>query len=143
MRISNWSSDVCSSDLRKAAVAKAAEEAATAARELEGPSTPLFGAFADSYIDTHEEGWRNPKHRQQWRNTIKTHAKPLLVKPVDAITADDVLAILTTIWNKIPAKAGRLRGRTENNLDAAKARSEDGRGGQKGVSTGNDGGEGY
>src|SRR3546814_11424447 len=65
---------------RKAAVAKAAEEAATAARELEGPSTPLFGAFADSYIDTHEEGWRNPKHRQQWRNTIKTHAKPLLVK---------------------------------------------------------------
>src|SRR3546814_9589552 len=68
---------------RKAAVAKAAEEAATAARELEGPSTPLFGAFADSYIDTHEEGWRNPKHRQQWRNTIKTHAKPLLVKPAD------------------------------------------------------------
>src|SRR3546814_2858290 len=82
---------------RKAAVAKAAEEAATAARELEGPSTPLFGAFADSYIETHEEGWRNPKHRQQWRNTIKRHAKPLLVKTEDAITAADVLAILKPI----------------------------------------------
>lgn len=106
---------------RKAAVVKAAEDAATAARELEGPSTPLFGAFADTYIDTHEEGWRNPKHRQQWRNTIKTHAKPLLVKPVDTITADDVLAILKPIWNKIPETAGRLRGRIENILDAAKA----------------------
>lgn len=81
----------------------------------------MFGAFADTYIDTHEEGWCSPKHRQQWRNTIKTHAKTLLMKPVDAITADDVLAILKPIWNKIPETAGRLRGQIENILDAAKA----------------------
>src|SRR3546814_11362551 len=56
---------------RKAAVAKAAEEAATAARELEGPRTPSFGAFTDSYIDTHAEGWRNPKHRPQWRSAAR------------------------------------------------------------------------
>jgi len=104
---------------RKAAAAQAAE-AAVAVRAADRP-TPLFGSFADTYIDTHEEGWRNPKHRQQWRNTIKTHAKPLLMKPVDAITSDDVLVVLKPIWTRIPETAGRLRSRIENILDAAKA----------------------
>lgn len=27
-------------------------------------------------------GWRNPKHRQQWENTLKTYAKPIWGKPV-------------------------------------------------------------
>src|SRR3546814_3888625 len=52
---------------RKAAVAKAAEEAATAARELEGPSTPLFGAFADSYIDTH----RSEEHTSELQSLMR------------------------------------------------------------------------
>lgn len=102
---------------------KATEQAALAELEAEraASAVPLFGKFAESYIDTHEEGWRNPKHRQQWRSTIKTHAAILLQKPVNDITADDVVAVLKPIWRKVPETAGRLRGRIENILDAAKA----------------------
>lgn len=94
-----------------------------AAHELLAVATgvPLFGAFADSYIDTHEEGWKNPKHRQQWRNTIKTHGASLLGMPVDAINTEDVVAVLQPIWRSVPETASRLRGRIENILDAAKA----------------------
>ena len=85
------------------------------------PGVPTFGQFANTYIDAHEDGWKNPKHRQQWRNTIKTHAKSLLNKPVDTITSDDVVSVLRPIWRKVPETAGRLRGRIEIILDAAKA----------------------
>ncbi|MGB3377453.1 MAG: integrase arm-type DNA-binding domain-containing protein [Allopontixanthobacter sediminis] len=98
------------------------EEAAKAEEEKRARITaPLFGAFADSYIDNHEDGWKNPKHRQQWRNTIKTHAEALLMMPVNEIAADDVVAVLRPIWRSTPETAGRLRGRIENILDAAKA----------------------
>lgn len=82
---------------------------------------PLFRDFAETYIARHEEGWKNPKHRQQWRNTISTYAGPILDKPVDAVTTDDVVAILSPIWRSVPETASRLRGRIENILDAAKA----------------------
>ena len=98
------------------------EEAAKAEEEARANiSAPLFGTFADSYIDNHEEGWKNPKHRQQWRNTIKTHAEALLLMPVDEITTDDVVAVLRPIWRSTPETAARLRGRIENILDAANA----------------------
>jgi integrase len=97
------------------AAIKAEEEAARVTENLH-----LFGAFADSYIDTHEADWKNPKHRQQWRNTIKTYAKPVLTKPMAEITQKDVLAILQPIWRVVPETAGRLRGRIETILDAAK-----------------------
>jgi integrase len=106
-------------EARRAAEAEADEAARQAKRERVGPV--LFGAFAEDYIDTHEEGWKNPKHRQQWRNTIKTHAVALLEMPVQDIFVDDVVAVLKPIWRTVPETASRLRGRIENILDAAKA----------------------
>lgn len=102
---------------------RAAERAAQAEKEAElaASAVPLFGAYAKAYIDTHEDGWKNSKHRQQWRKTITTYAISLLDKPVDTITSDDVVAVLKPIWRKVPETAGRLRGRIENILDAAKA----------------------
>ena len=82
---------------------------------------PRFGAFADQYIDTHADGWKSSKHHKQWRATIRTHAAALLDMPVDAITAEDVASVLRPIWRKIPETAGRVRGRVEIILDAAKA----------------------
>lgn len=106
-------------DARRAAEAEAEEAERQAERERIGPV--LFGKFADDYVDTHEEGWKNPKHRQQWRNSIKMHAAALLEKPVQDIVTDDVVAVLKPIWRVIPETASRLRGRIENILDAAKA----------------------
>ena len=106
-------------EARRAAEVEAAEAARLAELERLGPT--LFGAFAEQYIDTHEEGWKNPKHRQQWRNTIKTHAAALLEKPVQDISTEDVVAVLKPIWRRVPETASRLRGRIENILDAAKA----------------------
>jgi hypothetical protein len=37
-----------------------------------------FQAVAEMYVAEHEAGWRNPKHRQQWRNTLKEYAFPKL-----------------------------------------------------------------
>ena len=82
---------------------------------------PSFGDFADTYISTQEEGWKNAKHRQQWRNTINTHANAILDIPVNKVTTDDVVAVLAPIWKTVPETASRLRGRIENILDAAKA----------------------
>lgn len=83
---------------------------------------PTFAEYADEYITSVESGWKNPNHRQQWRNSLRDHAVALNSKPVDQITTDDVLAALRPIWTKTPETASRVRGRIERVLDAAKAR---------------------
>jgi integrase len=83
---------------------------------------PTFGVCADSYIALKEGGWRNAKHRQQWRNTLKEYAAPLRSKPVDTITTADVLAVLLPIWKTKPETASRVRGRIESVLDAARVK---------------------
>jgi integrase len=83
---------------------------------------PTFGQVADALIGAKENGWRNAKHRQQWRNTLATYAAVLRPKPVDEITTDDVLATLKPIWQAKPETASRVRGRIEGVLDAARAR---------------------
>ena len=80
---------------------------------------PTFGAMADQYIAAHEAGWRNPKHRWQWRQTLTTYAAPIRDMPVDQIDAKAVLRVLEPIWNDIPESASRLRGRIEAILAAA------------------------
>jgi hypothetical protein len=38
---------------------------------------PTFGAMADQVCETLASGFRNPKHRAQWKSTLQTHAAPL------------------------------------------------------------------
>jgi integrase len=83
---------------------------------------PTFGQVADELIASKEGGWRNAKHRQQWRNTLATYAAMLRPKPVDEITTEDVLAALQSIWQVKPETASRVRGRIEAVLDAARVR---------------------
>ncbi len=82
-----------------------------------------FSQAATKYIDTHEDGWRNAKHVQQWRNTIETYANPkigqMLVQDVDL---PQVLSILEPIWRTKTETASRLRSRLESVLDWAIAR---------------------
>ncbi|MGA2488495.1 MAG: integrase arm-type DNA-binding domain-containing protein, partial [Roseiarcus sp.] len=83
---------------------------------------PTFGELADEIAEQLSEGFRNEKHRAQWKSTLKTYAEPLRAKPVDKIETTDVLAALRPIWNTKPETASRVRGRIERVLNAAKAK---------------------
>jgi hypothetical protein len=83
-----------------------------------------FKECAENYITAHEAGWRNPKHRQQWRSTLDTYCFPIIGSlPVQAIDTDLVIKVLEPIWRDKTETASRLRGRIESILDYAKARN--------------------
>src|SRR3954454_21504598 len=82
-----------------------------------------FRAVAEEYIARNEAGWRNPKHRQQWRNTLSTYVYPVIADlPVAAVDAGLVVQVLDPIWSTKPETASRVRGRIETVLDAATVR---------------------
>lgn len=83
---------------------------------------PTFGDLADEVRESLSAGFRNEKHKAQWKSTLETYAASLRAKPVDTITTDDILAVLKPIWTVKPETASRVRGRIEKVLDAAKAR---------------------
>jgi integrase len=83
---------------------------------------PTFGELADEIAEQLAEGFRNEKHRAQWKTTLKVYAEPLRAKPVDRIETTDVLAALRPIWQTKPETASRVRGRIERVLNAAKAK---------------------
>ncbi|HQT86612.1 MAG: integrase [Acidiphilium sp. 37-64-53] len=82
-----------------------------------------FESVALEYIEAHKAGWRNAKHGAQWLATLAAYAFPIIgAKPVQAVTTDDILAILKPLWQARPETATRLRGRVESVLDYAKSR---------------------
>ncbi|MEA2897867.1 MAG: hypothetical protein QOJ84_3482, partial [Bradyrhizobium sp.] len=83
---------------------------------------PTFGEMADNVREALSAGFRNEKHKAQWKSTLATYAAPLRGKPVDTIATDDVLAVLKPIWTTKAETASRVRGRIEKVLDAAKAK---------------------
>jgi integrase len=82
-----------------------------------------FREAAEDFIDRNQAGWRNAKHRQQWRNTLATYVYPTLGElPVSAIDTGLVVEVLEPIWTTKPETASRVRGRIEAVLDAATVR---------------------
>ena len=82
-----------------------------------------FKFCALAYLDTHEAGWRNAKHAQQWRNTLETYAYPFIGSVlVRDVALPQVLAVLEPIWTTKTETASRLRGRLESVLDWATVR---------------------
>jgi integrase len=80
---------------------------------------PTFSEAATEYIAEQRKGWTNPKHADQWTNTLETYAMPTIgQKPVDAIDTTDLLAILRPIWETKTETATRVRQRIEAVLDA-------------------------
>lgn len=86
------------------------------------PVPITFGEFAEALIDDIEGGFRNEKHRRQWRSTLKTHAVPILGKQISDVDTDDIVSVLKPIWLRLPETASRVRGRIERILDAGKAK---------------------
>lgn len=66
--------------------------------------------------------WKNPKHGQQWLNTLRDYAFPKIGRmPVDAIGQPEVLMCLAPIWTEKHETAKRLAQRIKTVLDVAKA----------------------
>jgi integrase len=114
-------------------LADAREKAAAARRKIaqglnpiderkRDSGVPTFAEMSDQVREALSAGFRNEKHKAQWKSTLTTYAAPLSNKPVDTVSTDDVLAILKPIWTTKPETASRVRGRVEKVLDAAKAK---------------------
>jgi integrase len=101
--------------------ARRAHRAALSTATGHEAAAPTFGEIADDYVETHEASWRNPKHRQQWRSTLRDYCRPIRDMPVDQIDTKAVVKVLKPIWTRIPDTASRVRGRIETVLNAARA----------------------
>ena len=87
------------------------------ARRAEAAARVTFSDAAKRFLALHEPTWRNPKHRQQWRNTLRTYAFPLLGdRPLEEIDGAIINAALTPIWQEKPETASRVKQRIERVL---------------------------
>ena len=102
---------------------RAKRDADRTAAKVAAARAITFDQASAAYIKAHGPGWRNPKHRQQWANTLATYASPVIgALPVGAVDVGLIMQILEPIWSTKPETAGRLRGRIEVILDWARAR---------------------
>jgi integrase len=100
-----------------------ARKAQKAAQRAEAAKQVTFEDAAEAYIRSHKAGWRNAKHGDQWRNTLKAYVYPLMgALPVQQIDSGLVVQVLEPIWTTKPETASRVRQRIEAVLDAATAR---------------------
>jgi integrase len=67
--------------------------------------------------------WKNPKHGQQWLNTLRDYAFPKIGRmPIDSIGQPEVLMCLSPIWTDKHETARRLAQRIKTVLDVAKSK---------------------
>lgn len=82
-----------------------------------------FDEISAKYIAANRPSWSNPKHAQQWENSLRTYASPVIGKlHIAEIDTDDVLKVLEPLWTTKTETATRLRGRIEKVIDYARAR---------------------
>lgn len=98
----------------------AARQEVRLTQKLSARKHMTFKACALAYIEAHRAEWKNPKHAQQWENTLATYAYPVFGDlPVATVDEALVLKVLTPIWEAKTETATRLRGRIESVLDWA------------------------
>ncbi|KWZ47075.1 integrase [Burkholderia savannae] len=94
-----------------------------ARRKIDAARALNFKQCATAFIEARSAEWVNPKHTQQWTNTLSTYAYPIIgaLRPAD-IDTDLVRKVLEPIWLTKNETASRVRGRIESVLDWAKVR---------------------
>lgn len=109
--------------MAKAAAEKLHAQILTGSLPEKAKAASAKRTFGDCYMEAIEAKqrtakWRNSKHAQQWVNTVKTYAVPVLKSlEIDEITAKDILTVLNPIWEKKTETAKRLRARLETIFD--------------------------
>ena len=67
--------------------------------------------------------WKNPKHGQQWINTLADYAFPKIGRlPVDSVGQPDLLSVLSPIWTEKHEAARRVAQRIKTVLDVARSK---------------------
>ena len=96
---------------------------AKAAAQAEQAKSVTFDWCAEKYIAAHKPSWKNPKHGDQWTNTIATYVSPIMGgTAVDRIETAHIMRVLEPIWTTKAETASRLRGRIESILSWAAVR---------------------
>ncbi len=84
---------------------------------------PDFQSFAIEHHSNIKDQWKNKKHAQQWINTLKTYAFPVIGSiQLAHINVNDILNVLQPIWKTKTETATRVRQRIEDVWNAAKLR---------------------
>lgn len=100
-----------------------ARKNAEAKAKFEAASKVTFEECARFYVEAHKAEWKNAKHAQQFENTLKAYAYPIIGEmSVQDIDVNSVVRVLEPIWETKTETADRVRGRIKKVLDAAKAR---------------------
>ena len=93
------------------------------AARAEHDDSLTFSECAEQYVESQAPGWSNPKHIDQWRNTLRKLAGPIIGRlPVDQVDTALVMRCIEPIWTTRTETASRLRGRIEAVLDWATVR---------------------
>ena len=80
--------------------------------EQKKSAIPTFRQATEEVFKLNQPRWKNAKHTISWRQTLEKDAMPIIGDlPVDEITREHVLKILTPIWTKKPETARRVRQR--------------------------------
>lgn len=84
---------------------------------------PTFEEIAQQVHVERLPTWKNPKHGQQWINTLREYAFPKIGRmPVDAIGQPEVMMCLGPIWTAKHETAKRLAQRIKTVLDVARSK---------------------
>jgi len=85
---------------------------------LELNAVKTFSVCAEEFIDLKRCEWTNPKHAQQWANTLKTYAYPVIGDiALKNITTEHIKQLLKPIWQTKTETATRVRNRIEQVLN--------------------------
>jgi len=91
------------------------------AAKVEASKAITFEVYAEKFIAGRESGWKNPRHRQIWRTSLRDYAFPIIGHlPIADVNTKAVLDVLRPIWSTKTETASRVRGRIEAILSAAK-----------------------
>ena len=86
------------------------------------PGMPTFKDAAEQVHRQRAQGWSNRKHVDQWINTLRDYAFPIIGDmPVSDIATPDILKVLTPIWNVKAPTARNVRQRISTVLEWARA----------------------
>jgi len=89
-------------------------------RRAKQTSVPTFAEAARHVHAASKSTWKNPKHAQQWINTLETYAIPHIGKMhVDQVKSADILRVLSPIWLVKAETARRVRQRLKAVFDWA------------------------